>query len=260
MDACAFVSPASVVSSPSVDNTADFATELAALRPFLLKRAIHLTNKRELAEDLVQTTFARALQACAQFTPGTNLKGWVATILHHEFYSHHRRSWRSASWTDEMTATLSSPLGEQESALDLQQVACALNDLPDGQREALVAIGLLGFAYEEVATLFNCSTGTVKSRVSRARIGLMEAVQARRSLDRRLIPASPQVFAQWLADLEAIRITACAKLAGKLPIDAKLPPLRKIALKNAVVVSDLRVARVSAPPVAPPSFSAAAAA
>jgi RNA polymerase sigma-70 factor (ECF subfamily) len=244
--------------SISVDNTTDFATELAALRPFLLKRAIHLTSKRELAEDLVQTTFARALQASAQFTPGTNLKGWVATILHHEFYSHHRRSWRSASWSDEIAATLSSPLGEQESALDLQQVACALNDLPEGQREALVAIGLLGFAYEEVATLFCCSTGTVKSRVSRARIGLMEAVQARRTLDRRLIPASPQAFAQWLADLETLRIAACAKLAGKLPPDAELPPLRKIALKNAVVVSGLRIAR-AARPVAPPPITAAAA-
>ncbi|HWE76837.1 MAG TPA: sigma-70 family RNA polymerase sigma factor [Stellaceae bacterium] len=226
MDVCAFVP------SASVDNTTDFATDLAALRPFLLKRAIHLTNKRELAEDLVQTTFARALQASAQFTPGTNLKGWVATILHHEFYSHHRRSWRSASWSDEIAATLSSPLGEQESALDLQQVACALNDLPEGQREALVAIGLLGFAYEEVATLFNCSTGTVKSRVSRARIGLMEAVQQRRASGRRLIPASPKAFAQWLTDLETIRIAACARLAGKAPAGTELPPLRKIALKQ----------------------------
>ena len=258
MDVCAFVSPGSLVSG-SVDNTTDFATELASLRPFLLKRAIHLTNKRELAEDLVQTTFARALQASAQFTPGTNLKGWAATILHHEFYSYHRRSWRSASWSDEIAATLSSPLGEQESAFDLQQVACALNDLPASQREALVAIGLLGFAYEEVAVLFNCSTGTVKSRVSRARIGLMQAVEARKATAHRLIPASPQAFAQWLADLEILRLAACARLAGKAPAGAKLPPLRKIALKGAVVVSALRVPVAAARPLAPSSFTAAAA-
>jgi RNA polymerase sigma-70 factor (ECF subfamily) len=253
MDACAVVSPA------SVDDTTGFASDLAALRPFLLKRAIHLTNKRELAEDLVQTTFARALQASAQFTPGTNLKGWVATILHHEFYSYHRRSWRSASWSDEIAATLSSPLGEQESALDLQQVACALNDLPEGQREALVAIGLLGFAYEEVAALFDCSTGTVKSRVSRARIGLMEAVQARRASGRRLIPASPRAFAQWLADLEAIRIAACARLAGEAPADAKLPTLRKIALKRAAAGPTLRFHKGALPVLAPAAFTAAAA-
>jgi RNA polymerase sigma-70 factor (ECF subfamily) len=234
--------------------------DVAALRPFLLKRAIHLTKRRELAEDLVQTTLTRALQARALFTPGTNLKGWVATILQHELYSHHRRSWRSASWSDEIAASLASPIGEQESALDLQQIACALDDLPEGQREALAAVGLLGFAYEEVAALLGCSTGTIKSRVSRARITLLEIMQARGPARRRLIPASPQAFAGWLADLEAIRVAARARLAGKAPIDAKLPPLRKIALNTAAVVPNLRLHQGGRQRIEPPVFTGTAAA
>src|SRR6185312_1254130 len=111
MDACAFVPSAAIATATGVtasDTAAgDFAMDVAALRPFLLRRAIHLTNRRELAEDLVQTALTRALQARTLFTPGTNLKGWVATILQHELYSHHRRSWRSASWSDEIAASLS---------------------------------------------------------------------------------------------------------------------------------------------------------
>jgi RNA polymerase sigma-70 factor (ECF subfamily) len=241
------------------DTAEDFVRDLASLGPFLLKRALHLTKKRDLAEDLVQTAFVRALQGRALFTPGTNMKGWVATILHHEFYSHHRRAWRSAPWSDEIAATLASPRGEQESSLDLQQIACALGDLPDGQREALVGVGVLGFAYEEVAVLLGCSTGTIKSRVSRARLSLIQVMQARGTAGRRLIPASPQAFAGWLADLETIRIAACAKLSGKAPVGAKLPPLRKIALQTAVVVPALRLHHGRTRPAPAPVITAAAA-
>jgi RNA polymerase sigma-70 factor, ECF subfamily len=259
MEACAFVPSAPIATDTPVKNTAaDFAVELASLAPFLLKRAMHLTKKRELAEDLAQTTLARALQGRDQFTPGTNMKGWVATILHHEFYSHHRRAWRSASWSDAIAESLSGPLGEQESSLDLQRIACALDDLPDGQREALVAVGLLGFAYEEVAALLSCSTGTIKSRVSRARMTLLQLMQTRGATGRRLIPASPQAFAGWLADLEAIRVAAQAKLAGRAPADAKLPVLRKITLKPAPLpVLRLHQGGVRRAPAAPVTAAAA---
>jgi len=124
----------------------------------------------------------------------------------------------------------------------------------------VVAVGVLGFAYEEVAELLGCSTGTIKSRVSRARIALMKAVRPRAGARRRLIPASPQAFAGWLADLEAIRIAARARLAGEAPVDAKLPPLRKIALKSAAAAASLRVHTGGGQRVQQSSFTAAAAA
>lgn len=211
----------------------DFATAVAALRPFLLKRALYLARGRDLAEDLVQTVLANALQARALFTPGTNLKAWTARILHNEYYSHHRRSWRSASWCDEFAESVTAPAGHQEASLDLQQIACALNLLAEGQRDALIAVGLLGFSYEEAAQLSGQTLGTVKSRVSRARIALMEAVQSQGRSGRRLMPASRQEFEAWLADLEALRCAACAALAhGPRGDRPKLPPVRRIRLKT----------------------------
>ena len=152
----------------SIPSGAAFAMDLAELTPFLLARGLSLTGKRELAEDLVQETMANAWQARQSFAPGTNLKAWLCKILRNEFYSHQRRAWRQAPWCTVFEETIPSPPDEQMSAIDLCEAACAMNGLPDPQREALILVGVCGFSYEETALLLNGTLGTVKSRVARA--------------------------------------------------------------------------------------------
>lgn len=189
-----------------------FAASLAELNSFLLARALSLTGKRELAEDLVQETMANAWQARASFIPGTNLKAWLCKILRNEFYSYQRRAWRQAPWCTIFEETIPSPPGEQLSAIDLCEAACAMNALPDPQRESLVLVGVCGFSYEETALLLGGTLGTVKSRVARARISLLQILQTRRLRRIKLHPASCHAFDEWLVQLDQLRLLACRLL------------------------------------------------
>ena len=211
---------------------AAFAMDLAELTPFLLARALSLTGKRELAEDLVQETMANAWQARQSFTPGTNLKAWLCKILRNEFYSHQRRAWRQAPWCTVFEETIPSPPGEQMSAIDLCEAACAMNGLPDPQREALILVGVCGFSYEETALLLGGTLGTVKSRVARARISLLNILQSRRLRRTKLHPATCTAFDDWLVQLDQIRISACQilKTTGRMR-PSKMASVPKIPLR-----------------------------
>lgn len=196
----------------AVTAATSFAVALSQLNSFLLTRALSLTGKRELAEDLVQETMANAWQARASFTPGTNLKAWLCKILRNEFYSHQRRAWRQAPWSTMFEETIPSPPGEQLSAIDLCEAACAMNALPDPQRESLVLVGICGFSYEETALLLGGTLGTVKSRVARARISLLQILQTRRLRRIKLHPANCRAFDEWLVQLDQLRLIACRLL------------------------------------------------
>jgi RNA polymerase sigma-70 factor, ECF subfamily len=189
-----------------------FATAVAALRPYIFKRALYLARERELAEDLAQSALIKALTAENLFEPGTNLKGWITTILQNEYYSHCRRSWRSTPLSDLAAENLPAPLGQQETSADLRNVACAMMTLPESQRRALVAVGFLGYSYAEAAILFRCSIGTIKSRVSRARMGLLEALQRQAPRSRDRLAQAADEFAALKAVVEGTRAAAESRL------------------------------------------------
>jgi RNA polymerase sigma-70 factor (ECF subfamily) len=217
-------------SPDGIEVGAAFALDLAALSPFLLARALSLTGKRELSEDLVQETMTNAWQARRSFIPGTNLKAWLCKILRNEFFSHQRRAWRQAPWCTMFEETIPSPPGQQLSAIDLCEAACAMNALPDPQREALILVGVCGFSYEETALLLGGTLGTVKSRVARARLSLLNILQSRRPRRTKLHPAGSNAFDEWLVQLDQLRISACrilefdeGKEARKLGAVPKIP-------------------------------------
>lgn len=189
-----------------------FATAVAALRPYLFKRAMYLARERELAEDLAQSVVIKALTAENLFEPGTNLKGWMTTILQNEYYSHCRRSWRSTPLSDLAAENLPAPVGEQETSADLRNVACAMGALPESQRRALIAVGFLGYSYAEAAILFRCSIGTIKSRVSRARMALLDTLKRQTPGNRRHLRQIGDEVAALLAVVDGTRAAAEARL------------------------------------------------
>ena len=143
---------------------------LSNLRAF----ALSLVGRADRADDLVQETIMKAWSKQESFEMGTNMRAWLFTILRNEYYSRMRKAGREVSDTDgEYTHTLAVH-APQEGSMDMQDFQKALEELPDDQREAIVLIGASGFSYEEAAEICGCAVGTIKSRVSRARLRLQE--------------------------------------------------------------------------------------
>src|SRR5690606_27540021 len=81
-----------------------------------------------------------------------------------------------------LQASLSVPAAQQ-GHMDMVDFRRALSRLPDDQREALVLVGASGFAYEEAAEICGVAVGTIKSRVSRARLKLVEILKLGKESD-----------------------------------------------------------------------------
>ncbi|MCE4224058.1 sigma-70 family RNA polymerase sigma factor [Methylobacterium sp. C25] len=152
----------------------DLIKALPALRTF----AVSLTGNIHRADDLVQETFLKAWANHHRFMPGTNFTAWLFTILRNHFYSDIRKKRREVEDSDGIHAEHLTALADQEDVSTLQAVWKRIEKLPLTQRQALLMVGAEGCTYEEAASKLGCQVGTVKSRVSRARSSLVEALGA----------------------------------------------------------------------------------
>lgn len=156
---------------------AQFRDDLTALIPHLRAFARSLCGNAALADDIAQDAMLKAWKAREKFKPGTNMKAWTFTILRNQFYSIKRRSWRATSLEQNVAEETIVASESPDASVRLNELRYALGALSDDQREALILVGASGMSYEEAAEICGVATGTVKSRVSRARKtleGIME--------------------------------------------------------------------------------------
>ncbi len=125
------------------------------------------------ADDLVQTTLLRALNARHQFTPGTNLRAWLFTIMRNAFINERRRQREVSMKEDFDIADMLPQQARQMDRLQVLQVQKALEKIRPEQREALMLVFVAGFGLAEAAEVCGCAVGTIKSRISRGRDALM---------------------------------------------------------------------------------------
>lgn len=155
----------------------NFKREMLAVLPSLRAFAVSLCKNGDMADDLVQDAVAKAWGAQNAFTPGTNMKAWLFTILRNEFYSQMRKAGREVQDSEgSFTASLAIHPG-QYGRMDMIDFKQALDQLPADQREAIILVGASGFSYEEGAEICGCAVGTIKSRVNRARKRLQELLE-----------------------------------------------------------------------------------
>lgn len=137
------------------------------------------------AEDLTQTTYAKALERFESYTEGTNCRAWLLRILKNTWLDRlrHQKVVGPTAQADERLAE--DPADRQpelswSDAEDLlenfgdQEVIEALAELPPEQRLTLYLADVEQLDHHEVADVLGIAVGTVKSRTSRARSALKE--------------------------------------------------------------------------------------
>jgi RNA polymerase sigma-70 factor, ECF subfamily len=160
------------------------------LLPGLFGAALRLTRNHADAEDLVAEAVTRGWSHRAELTDRGRLRGWLFRILTNTFLTGRRTAARRGEHTsiDEgagegfsLFEQLHAPVllwwGTPERAfldkLLREDVARAVDALPDAFRVVLVLADLQGCTYQEIADILQVPIGTVRSRLARAR-GLLQ--------------------------------------------------------------------------------------
>ena len=81
-------------------DTAKFRRELLEVQSELQRFAYKLTADKEEANDLLQETSLKALGNMDKYTPDTNFKGWVYTIMRNIFINNYRKVIRDQTFID----------------------------------------------------------------------------------------------------------------------------------------------------------------
>src|SRR5277367_126751 len=141
------------------------------------------------AEDLVQETYLKALRGFASFQPGTNFRAWMFQILRNTFWSSCSKLERRmtvAMEPEEEGLALAVENETPETVLmkrsDSSLLQNAIDDLPVHYRETLLLCEVEEMSYREIGEILSIPTGTVMSRLSRARKAVRESLVASHQL------------------------------------------------------------------------------
>jgi RNA polymerase sigma-70 factor (ECF subfamily) len=188
---------------------AEFEAHLEPVLDRAYALALQLTRNAADAEDLVQEAALLAFRGFATFRRGTNFRAWFLRILTNAYLSSRRRKrpeQDAVSLDETPNAFLqreadrlahAGGLGGAEpgdvvrsvvTRLETEQIAAAIDALPDEYREVSALYFLQDLPYQEIADMLGIPVGTVRSRLHRGR-SLLQRRLWQIALDHGLVPA-----------------------------------------------------------------------
>jgi RNA polymerase sigma factor (sigma-70 family) len=158
-------------------STLEFNDTLTSMESYLMAFAMNYTKNVEDAKDLTQETMLKAIRYKDYYTPKTNFKAWIFTIMRNIFINQYRRKVKSKTIFDNSTDLflLNSSTEKRDSPYNhiaSGEIAEQLEKLSDEYKEPF-EMHYLGFKYKEIAEKLEIPIGTVKSRIFIARKKLM---------------------------------------------------------------------------------------
>lgn len=173
--------------------------------------AVHrfFSNKvHGVTDDLVQKTFLACLESVDGFEGRASFRAYVFGIARHVLHRHYREHWRDQQHAfDPLTVSVSNVVVEQRSPADRvtdreeqRLLLRALRTLPLEQQTLLELAYWEGLADRELAEILEAPTGTIKSRLRKARAQL-EALLSSLASSPRLLESSRVTLDAWAAGI-----------------------------------------------------------
>ena len=150
--------------------TSNFTQNLLGMQSELHRFALKLTADNEEANDLLQETSLKALDNEDKYTPDTNFKGWMYTIMRNIFINNYRKTVRDQTFVDQtdnlyhLNLPQDSGFESTEGNYDLKEIRKIVHSLPTEYRVPF-SMYVSGFKYREIAEKLALPIGTVKSRI-----------------------------------------------------------------------------------------------
>jgi RNA polymerase sigma-70 factor (ECF subfamily) len=147
-----------------------------------------LRNEQD-AQDVVQEAYLRAFKSFGGFH-GSNGRAWLLTIVRNTSYTLLKKKYAvdlTTTFDEEIHALdheAVSPAMILEHSEDAKLITDAMNELPVEFREILTLRHQEGLSYKEIGEIAKIPTGTVMSRLARARAKLKESLTARISQEK----------------------------------------------------------------------------
>lgn len=150
---------------------AAFEAEALPLMPDVFRVACWLVRDREVAEDLTQETFVQALRSFHRYSPDTNCRAWLITILYRlngkrRFKLGQLKLVEDADEQIAQTVAFEPPIPQSLTDEDILQ---AIKRVPQTFSQVVLLADVEEFSYKEVAELLHVPIGTVMSRLHRGR-------------------------------------------------------------------------------------------
>ncbi len=138
--------------------------------------ALSLTGEAEAARDLLQLGALQALAARHQPDEAGALRAWLFRILRNAWIDQHRRAAVTARGQAAIAPDEPEVWHYDDRLIAEMTLREAVERLEPLHREIIALIDIAGFRYREVAAILDIPIGTVMSRVSRARLALLDAI------------------------------------------------------------------------------------
>ena len=156
----------------------------------LFRAAWSILRNRDEAEDALQSAYAKALAAIGTFEGRSSLTTWLTRIAINEALARKRAQKRRhkyleakgvqvlETYREQLAKGSAAPSPEAEAAREQLRAMLeqAIAKLPESFRTVFVLHEIEGVSVDEAALVLDIPTGTVKTRLMRARLKLQQAL------------------------------------------------------------------------------------